>query len=211
MKNLGQKRQEIVEAAATLIESNGYNNTNISDILHASETGKGQFYYYFKSKHDLGLAVIDHYFSSFNQELLTDILGSDRSPELKIEEMLNWVIMNHQAKQAKCGCVFGNLALEMSEHDEDFREKINEVFNAWARKLKIVLEEMYEPSDSSESAEVEKLSKAIVAMIEGGIMLMKNNRDLNVLKDMCRWVKYLICTFKPNDDLQINRKVEGTI
>jgi TetR/AcrR family transcriptional repressor of nem operon len=185
-----QARQDIIEAAAVLMESKGYNNTNISEILDVSNTGKGQFYYYFHSKRDLGLAAVDHYFSSFKRDLLENILGSDKSPEVKIEEMLEWIVAVHQAKEAKCGCAFGNLALEMSEHDEGFREKLNSVFAAWTAKLESVLNEM--PRFSADPAEVQKLAQGIVCMIEGGILLMKNNRDVNVLKDMCGWIRVLI-------------------
>jgi len=192
---LSNKRQEIIVAAAVLMESNGYENTKLSDILEASEAGKGQFYYYFSSKRELGLAVIDYFFTSFNKDLLSGILSSTEDAETKLNEMLEWIVSLHQSKQAKCGCVFGNLALEMSEHDDGFREKINEVFKTWAEKLQPVLEKMLEPSCAADSGEVAQLARSIVAMLEGGILLMKNNQDIGILKDMTKWVRYLITAY----------------
>ncbi|MDR3600371.1 MAG: TetR/AcrR family transcriptional regulator [Desulfosporosinus sp.] len=189
------KRQQIIEVTAGLMESNGYENTKLSDILEASGAGKGQFYYYFSSKRDLGLAVIDYFFTSFNGEILSGILSSNEDPETRLNEMLEWIVSFHQSKQAKCGCVFGNLALEMSEHDEGFREKVNEVFKIWAEKLQSVLAEMLETSGSVDSAEVEQLAQSIVAMIEGGILLMKNNQDIRILKDMTKWIRYLVGSY----------------
>lgn len=187
------KRQEIIETAAALMESNGYGNTKLSDILEASGAGKGQFYYYFSSKRELGLAVIDYFFASFNRDLLDGILSSTETSETKISKMLEWVVALHQSKQAKCGCVFGNLALEMSEHDDGFREKLNVVFNTWAEKLEPVLAEMLKVSIDSD--EVKKLAWSIVAMIEGGILLMKNNQDIDILKDTAKWIRYLVITY----------------
>ncbi len=187
------KRQEIIETAAALMESNGYGNTKLSDILEASGAGKGQFYYYFSSKRELGLAVIDYFFASFNRDLLDGILSSTETSETKISKMLEWVVALHQSKQAKCGCVFGNLALEMSEHDDGFREKLNVVFNTWAEKLEPVLAEMLKVSIDSD--EVKKLARSIVAMIEGGILLMKNNQDIDILKDTAKWIRYLVITY----------------
>ncbi|WP_407313085.1 TetR/AcrR family transcriptional regulator [Desulfosporosinus sp. SB140] len=189
------KRQEIIEAAAGLMESNGYENTKLSDILEASGAGKGQFYYYFSSKRDLGLAVIDYFFAAFKRELLGGILGSKGDPETRLNEMLEWIISFHQSRQAKCGCVFGNLALEMSEHDEEFRQKVNEVFKVWADRLGSVLEEMLEISGSANPIEAGQLAQTIVAMIEGGILLMKNNQDIEILRDMIKWIRYLVGTY----------------
>jgi TetR/AcrR family transcriptional repressor of nem operon len=201
---LSQKREEIIESAAVLMHSKGYENTKLSDILEASQIGKGQFYYYFSSKRDLGLAVIDYFFASFNKELLEDILGSQKSPEIRLNEMLEWVVASHNAIQAKCGCVFGNLALEMSEHDEDFREKVSEVFDAWAEKLKLVLEAMFKSSEPIDQFEIDKLAQGIVAMLEGGILVMKNKQDIDALKNMTELVRYLVKAFASAHSLIMN-------
>jgi TetR/AcrR family transcriptional regulator, transcriptional repressor for nem operon len=85
---MSEKCEEIIEAATQLMQSKGYENTNLSDILMEAKIGKGQFYHYFLSKHELGLEVIDYFFRSFNRELLESILSSKKSPEIKFNEML---------------------------------------------------------------------------------------------------------------------------
>lgn len=191
------KRQEIVISAAALMHSKGFENTKLADILDAAQIGKGQFYHYFASKHELGLAVLDHCFANWNQRLMENILGSGKNAEIKIDEMLDWVIEQHRRNQAKCGCVFGNLAVEMSEHDETFRQKLESVFETWVSKLKPVLSEMVLPVQADPD-EVSKMAQAIVAMIEGGILLMKSKQDLNVLVHITDQIKFLIKSFVQN-------------
>lgn len=193
--NLIDKRQEIVEAAAALMHSKGYENTKLNDILEVAQIGKGQFYHYFSSKHEFGLAVIDYYFDNWNRRLLEDILGSEKDPKIKFNEMLEWVVQNHMSNQAKCGCVFGNLAIEMSEHDERFRQKIKAVFETWVDKLKPVLAGMIKGSSQSGPEEIDKLAHGIVAMLEGGILLMKSQQDIKVLIDVTDLVRYLVNSF----------------
>lgn len=177
------------------MRSKGYENTKISEILEAGQIGKGQFYYYFSSKHELGLDVIDYFFQSFNSELIEKILCCQKSPEIRFNEMLEYVINDQKLKQAKCGCVFGNFALEMSEHDESFRSKVNGVFEVWIEKLKLVLEEMIKSSEPIDSSETYKLAQGIVAMLEGGILMMKNKQDVNVLEDVAELARGLVNTF----------------
>ncbi len=193
--NLSDKRKEIVEASSALMRSKGYENTALSDILEASQIGKGQFYHYFSSKHELGLAVIDYFFESFNEELFENILSSKKSPEVRFNEMLEWVIRRHRARETKCGCIFGNFAAEMSEHDEEFRQRVQKVFDIWIEKLKLVLEEMIKSAKSIESFEAQKLAQGIVAMLEGGILIMKNKQDIKVLENMTDLAKDMVNNF----------------
>lgn len=192
---MSEKREEIIESAALLMQSKGYENTKLSDILEAGKIGKGQFYHYFSSKHELGLAVIDYFFTSFNKELLENILSSNRSPEIKFNEMLQWVVEHHRSRKAKCGCVFGNFAIEMSEHDEIFRQKIRGFFELWIEKLKLVLEGMISSTDSKDVFQANKLAEGIVSMLEGGILIMKNKQDICVLENVAELAKYLVNTF----------------
>lgn len=192
---MSEKRKEIIQASVALMRSKGYENTALSDILEAGQIGKGQFYHYFSSKHELGLAVIDYFFESFNEELFENILGSEKSAEVRFNEMLEWVIRRHQARETKCGCIFGNFAAEMSEHDEEFREKVQKVFEIWIEKLKLVLEEMVKSVKPIESFEVQKLAQGIVAMLEGGILIMKNKQDIKVLEDMADLARDMVNNF----------------
>ncbi len=189
---MSQKRQEIVRSAAALMHSKGYESTKLSDILAAAQIGKGQFYHYFSSKHELGLAVIDYLYHSWCQRLLEDILSSEKEPEIRFNEMLDWIVNRQLMNQARCGCVFGNLAIEMSEHDEVFRQKLQSVFATWTEKLKPVLAGMVKPPLAVAPAELDKLAQGVVAMVEGGILLMKSKQDIEVLKNMTVLVRTLV-------------------
>ena len=191
---MSEKRREIIAAAAALIHSKGYESTKLADILDAAQIGKGQFYHYFSSKHELGLAVLDLCFANWNRRLLEDILSSGKDAKIKIDEMLEFVIEQQRRNQAKCGCVFGNLAVEMSEHDEAFRRRLESVFESWVGKIKPVLREMVFPTQADPD-EVNKMAQAIVAMLEGGILLMKSKQDLTVLVSITSQVKVMINNF----------------
>lgn len=83
------KQQEILSIAREVIHSKGYRATSISDILSAAKIGKGQFYHYFSSKHDLGLAVVENFIQEWNQKLILEILKSNDDPVSKLNNMLD--------------------------------------------------------------------------------------------------------------------------
>ena len=59
--NLRNTKEKILTATEQLIYKKGYTGTSINDILDETATGKGQFYYYFDSKKEACLAVIDNH------------------------------------------------------------------------------------------------------------------------------------------------------
>lgn len=52
-------RDRILEAAVKAFASKGYHDTRVDDIVRDSNTSKGSFYFYFPSKQDIFLALVD--------------------------------------------------------------------------------------------------------------------------------------------------------
>ena len=178
------KKQEIISIAKNIIHCKGYQATSISDILHAANIGKGQFYHYFSSKYDLGLAVMENLIEEWDNQLISNILQLSEDPKLKINKMLDWIITYHAGKEEKSGCPIGNLTIEMSEHDDTFRSKLEHFFKRWIVSIEKILEEMVKQNQLHSTVDVRKSAEAIVAMIEGGILLMKSQQDIRILTNV---------------------------
>lgn len=58
--NLTQEtRERILAAAVTVFAAKGYHDTKVDDIVAESQTSKGSFYFYFPSKQEIFLALVD--------------------------------------------------------------------------------------------------------------------------------------------------------
>ncbi len=180
---MANRKREIIKTTAGVIHAKGYESTKLSDILSEAQIGKGQFYHYFSSKRDLGIAVVDHFVEKWERDLIQNILSTNESPEVKLNKMLSWAIHYHETEANMHGCPFGNLALEMSEHDEVFREKINGLLDQWIARLSDVLEDLM-------VEEPYKHAQTIVAQLEGGILLMKNYQDIMILKNITDTIRF---------------------
>ena len=62
-KKPAERRKELVDAAARLFAEKGYESTSVRDILDAVNGAPGMFYYYFKSKQDVYVAVMEDFIS----------------------------------------------------------------------------------------------------------------------------------------------------
>ena len=56
-----ERRQELIQAAQELFMQQGYEKTMVGDIVRRVGVAQGLFYYYFRSKQDIFLAVINQY------------------------------------------------------------------------------------------------------------------------------------------------------
>ncbi|RDW19789.1 TetR/AcrR family transcriptional regulator [Oceanobacillus chungangensis] len=178
------KKQEIISIAGKVIHSKGYQATSISDILQAAGIGKGQFYHYFSSKHDLGLAVMENLITDWDSQLIEGILRSADESTKKLNNMLEWALTSHAEMKIKHGCAMGNLAIEMSEHDEAFRTKIAGFFNRWTDSVAIILDEMIRENLLDSTIDTKKSAQAIVSMIEGAILLMTNQQNIELMENV---------------------------
>ncbi|HFJ7722456.1 TPA: TetR/AcrR family transcriptional regulator, partial [Enterococcus faecium] len=166
--------------------------TSIRDILAASDTGKGQFYYYFSSKKEVCLAVIHAHMDVWQTELFEDILNAGKQPEEALEEMLDWIFADHETQITYHGCPVGNLIIELSTVDEEYRLLLLELVNQWVKYTKQNILALSEEKLSDEEAD--RQAKALIAEIQGSILLLKVTQDLSLLRQNFQLIKERLLT-----------------
>src|SRR2546426_7737178 len=129
-------REAILEAASRLIHVHGYNNTSLDDVLRESGVGKGNFYYHFRSKEDLGYAILDQLVAGFVERTLEPCFWDAAAPRLEqIRCFLDRVLEAQRKSNCVGGCFMGNLACELSDVHEGFRARLASVFTEWRARL----------------------------------------------------------------------------
>ncbi len=79
-----ETRSRILEAAVTVFASKGYHDTKVDDIVAESRTSKGSFYFYFPSKQDIFLALVDT-FADLLESQLRDRISSETSGMARVD------------------------------------------------------------------------------------------------------------------------------
>ena len=69
-------REAVLRAATRLMHVRGYQNTSLDDVLRESGVGKGNFYHHFRSKEDLGYAILDQIVAVFLERTLEPCFSS---------------------------------------------------------------------------------------------------------------------------------------
>lgn len=192
-----QTREAIVEAAMRLMQVRGYKATSLDDVLRESGVGKGSFYYYFKSKEDLGHAILDRVIASFINETVDPCFANaDGSPLAQIRCFLDRVVQAQRARKCVGGCPLGTLASELSDVHEGFRARLAEVFSAWRERLTQALGEAQRRGDVGPECRPESVAQFLVASLEGAMLMGKVTKDIEVTEQCVGELRRYLSTYE---------------
>lgn len=178
-------RDQILDAAAGLIHLQGYHSTSLGDVLRESGVGKGNFYYYFKSKEELGHAIIDRLIRGFLERTLEPVFADPAGdPIAQIHEFLDRVRDNQRRRNCVGGCPMGNLASELSDVHEGFRRRLAGIFAQWRGRLTEALSRGQSMGRVRRDTDPARVAQFLVAALEGSILMAKVTKDIGVM-DKC--------------------------
>jgi len=176
-------RDQILNAAARLIHVQGYQATSLDDVLRESGVGKGNFYYYFKSKEDLGYAIIDRITQAFVERSLGPAFAdTDADPVTQINAFLDRVLEAQRLRKCVGGCVMGNLASELSDVHEGFRQRLASIFDLWRVHLAEAVSRGQARGRLGADVDASRVAQFLVAGLEGSILLSKVTKDITVME-----------------------------
>ncbi|WP_285114279.1 TetR/AcrR family transcriptional regulator [Leifsonia sp. fls2-241-R2A-40a] len=188
MGRTSDARERILAAGADLFGRRSYASIGVAEICGAAGVPKGSFYYFFPSKQALALEVVNQHWQWQRGEWLR-ILSTSAPIVGRLHDLfVATAEMQSQALKgtgAVVGCLFGNLALELSAEDDPVQQRLREIFEEQIDIVESALRDAaaageLEPSDLRESA------KAIVAQIEGLVLLAKLYNDPGQLDSLWR-------------------------
>jgi TetR/AcrR family transcriptional regulator, transcriptional repressor for nem operon len=174
-------RELILDAASRLIHIRGFHNTSVDDILRESGAGKGNFYYYFKSKDELGFAILDRSVERIRQDLVEKYFTKAKDPWEQLQGFLDFPVERARERGGTGGCPLGNLAVEMSDIHEEFRQRLNRAFDEIRSRIELSLEQARSQGALRGDADIPRLAHFIIAGIEGAFMLGKLRKDPEVV------------------------------
>jgi AcrR family transcriptional regulator len=97
VKDPEERRAELIDTAEQLFLTKGYDQTSISDIAKEVPLSKGAFYYYFESKEDVLMAVLEKKVTAMEEDFRQILSRSDMDEAAKLNSMINLFIRNLQS------------------------------------------------------------------------------------------------------------------
>lgn len=177
-----ETKQRIIEAGAELIHLRGYNNTGLKDILKAAGVPKGSFYFYFENKEAFGIEIIDYYSNMFRENHKATLRDESRSPLERFRAFFDVSHKYFESHGFTRGCPIGNLAQEMGDLSEPFREKLNQAMNGLTSAFMYILKEAQKADEIPADLNVRETAIFIVGAFHGAILRMKVTKTAEPLE-----------------------------
>jgi TetR/AcrR family transcriptional repressor of nem operon len=172
-------RARIIKEAEHLIHLQGFHCTSLEDIATQCSMTKANVLHHFKSKEDLGLAVLEYKIELYKCNCLERTFG-DGDPVDCINQLFSDSARHYKANGCKAGCFFGNIALEMADLNERFRLRVEEFFEHWISCLEQVLKRQRAAGAFAPTLKPRATAESLFALYEGAIMLARTRRDPGV-------------------------------
>jgi len=172
-------RNRVLDAAAALVFEHGVAGTSLDDVRAAANVSKGQLYHYFADKEDLVHAVIDR---TVQQVLDAQPRLIDLSSWAAIAAWFDDLVQLQIDRDAIGGCPIGSLAGELAETDDQARKELAAGFDRWEAPIREGLRQMQADGKVRRGADPARLATAILAAIQGGLVLTQTRRDPQQLR-----------------------------
>ncbi|MCU7616588.1 TetR/AcrR family transcriptional regulator [Chryseobacterium sp. PBS4-4] len=135
MKKSEATRQNILQKAFELIYSHGYQTTSVDEIIATTQVTKGAFYYHFKTKDEMGLAILNELMIPKFKNTFTEPFQVDVNPLDTIYNMMYYLLMESEDLKVEYGCPASNFTQEMAPWNVDFTKALNQLSLQWENTM----------------------------------------------------------------------------
>lgn len=195
MGRTSDTRERLIQTGCELMARRGYSGLGVAEICGHSGVPKGSFYYFFESKQALALAVIDEQWRAQRATWLSVLEGA-ATPLHRLEALFR-VTAEVQEEVRRTtgsmnGCLFANLALELSTQDDIIRARLGQIFAEQTELVSDVLRAAAEVGEIADSRSSPGTARAIVAQLEGMVLFAKLANDPEMLHEVWAQAQLLL-------------------
>ncbi len=158
-----QRKEQIMDAALKVIISKGYDNSRMDDIVDLSSMSKGAIYWYYKSKKEIYLNLVNYWVIKYST-VINHIVEEDDSPAEQLKDVFEYFILQYEQDPSafKALVEFWSLA----GRDKDFQKKLDKVYSNFLEFLERIINKGVK-SGEFKNLDVRITALSIMVNIEG--------------------------------------------
>ena len=158
-----QRKEQIMDAALKVIISKGYDNSRMDDIVDLSRMSKGAIYWYYKSKKEVYLNLVNYWVIKYST-VINHIVEEDDSPAEQLKDVFEYFILQYEQDPSafKALVEFWSLA----GRDKDFQKKLDKVYSKFLEFLERIINKGVK-SGEFKNLDVRITALSIMVNIEG--------------------------------------------
>ena len=184
VKNPDLTRGKLLEAAFHEVHEHGFRAASLDSILSKAGVTKGALYHHFPNKQALGYAIVDEVIGEFMADRLLTPLREGDDPISALQRHGLEVCEDHAGEACSFGCPLNNLAQEMSGEDEEFRRRVEDVYDRLEAGVAEALRRGQAAGTVRADIDPERIAGFYMAVSSGIMGSAKKSRDPRVLREL---------------------------
>jgi TetR/AcrR family transcriptional regulator, transcriptional repressor for nem operon len=182
-----QTRDRIMDVAEASVLAKGFAATSIDEILYEAGITKSGFFYHFRDKNDLALALIER-FRDRDLEVFEEVFG--RADDLVDDplhaflaglKLLAVTMADMQAERP--GCLVATFVYQDQQFDGRVRAILTEVTEVWRAQFRARIEAIAAVHPPRVEVDLEALADMLLTIVDGGIVVAKALGRPRMLED----------------------------
>ena len=130
------RKDQILDAALTVLVQNGYEGSRMDDVVSESQLSKGAIYWYYKSKKDMYLDLVNFWVIRYSATI-NHLVENDQTAPDQLKSLFNYFIDQYESDPDPF------IALtefwSMAQKDDDFRAKLQKVYSQFLEVLEKIV------------------------------------------------------------------------
>ncbi len=132
-----QRKEQILDAALKVLVQNGYEQSRMDDVVKSSKLSKGAIYWYYKSKKEMYLDLVNFWVLHYSVTL-NYIVEEGALPSRQLKDLFQYFI--DQSESDPQPFIALTEFWSMAQKDEDFRKKLQKVYTNFLELIEGIIE-----------------------------------------------------------------------
>jgi TetR/AcrR family transcriptional repressor of nem operon len=175
-------RTLMLDTGRQLFLEKGYTSTGIEAVVQAAGVPKGSFYYYFGSKEDFGLQVLDQFADEVRGNVERCLGDTSVPPLARFRRYFEEACTRLDLQQCRSGCLVGSLSQEMANQSDAFRTRLEEIFGGIRDRYIEGLKQAEEAGEIVPGQDLRALAEFCLSSWQGAILRAKAARSTRPIR-----------------------------
>lgn len=187
MTKSNRTKQFIIEKAAPIFNTKGMAATSVSDIMEATEMGKGSLYLHFQNKEDLCNIAVDWNLQTFLDRVNAEAQRFEGAKN-QFFGLLDY-LSDPLNPPVQGGCPMMNFGMEADDTNPVVREKVHQTICTVQQSIIDILEAGIAAGEFYDDWNYRDFAMKAYAMVEGGILVARVSQDITQMKMLMEMLK----------------------
>lgn len=170
-------RDKILEVGRDLALRQGHVATSIDEIIEQAGITKGTFFYHFKTKQDLAIALIQKFANKDVEILEENLAGAEKLSKDPLQQLLIFVGLIQKLHENidgnAVGCLFASYSYENQLVDRDVKAIVSETILKWRKKLSEKIKEIINKYPPRQTIDPDELADMFTVTLEGAYVFTR--------------------------------------